>query len=200
MGMNEFFEKLKNYKKNIVDLNTIVASKFVKFLNRFPFLTPNIITIIAFIVAGIIGSIFILKKFYTIASFIILFGFWLDSVDGNFARNNGMVTKEGAILDSVLDRYSDLFILSAIIISSPKYLIIGLLAIIGSTMVPYIRARIEGIGKKAPGTFASREIRCVIIIIGLMFHQIFLMLFILAVLTNISALHRLYNGIIKKDI
>jgi len=198
--MNEFFEKLKIYKKNIVDLNTVVATKFVKFLNKFPFLTPNLITIIAFVLAGVIGPIFILKKFYTTASFIILFGFWLDSVDGNFARNNGMVTKEGAILDSVLDRYSDLFILSSIIISCPKYLILGLLAIIGSSMVPYVRARIEGVGEKAPGTFASREIRCVIILAGLMFHQIFLMLFILAVLTNLSALHRLYNGIIKKDI
>ena len=195
--MNEFFEKLKIYKRNIVDLNTVVATKFVKFLSRFPFLTPNIITIIAFIISGIIGPVFILKKFYTIASFIILFGFWLDSVDGNFARNNGMVTKEGAILDSVVDRYSDLFVLSSIIISCPEYLILGLLAIIGSSMVPYIRARIEGAGKKAPGTFASREIRCVIILAGLMFHQIFLMLLVLAVLTNLSAMHRLFSGLKK---
>ncbi len=193
--MNEFIERLKRYKQKIVDLNTVIASKFSNFLKKFPFLTPNVITIIAFIIAGIIGPILILNKFYTTSSFVILFGFWLDSVDGNFARSNGMVTKEGGILDSVLDRYSDLFILSSIIISEPEYLFLGLLAIIGSSMVPYIRARIEGAGKKAPGTFASREIRCVFIILCLMFHQIFLLLLILAVITNASAIHRLYHGI-----
>ncbi len=193
--MKDFIEKLKKYKKKIVDLNTTIATKFIKFLNNFPFITPNLITIIAFIIAGIVGSIFIINRYYTTASFIILFGFWLDSVDGNFARSNGMVTKEGGILDSVLDRYSDLFILSSIIIAEPEYLVLGLLSIIGSSMVPYIRARIEGSGKKAPETFASREIRCVLIILCLMFHQIFILLLILSILTNASAIHRLYIGL-----
>ena len=193
--MFEFFNKLKSYKKKITELNTIVATTFGRFLKKIKFITPNIITISAFVISGILGPFFIFKKSYTLASFIILFGFWLDSVDGNFARNNGMVTTEGGILDSVLDRYTDLFILSSIIIANPEDLILGLLAIIGSIMVSYIRARIEGAGKKAPDTFASREIRCVLIVICLMLHQIFILLLILAILTNASAIHRLYKGI-----
>ena len=106
-----------------------------------------------------------------------------------------MTTIKGAILDSVLDRYTDLMILSAIIIANRDYLILGLIAMIGSALIPYIRARVEGAGYKAAGTFCSREIRCLIIIVGLMFHLIFLMLLSLAILTNISAIHRLYNSL-----
>ena len=195
MLMLNFINKLKFWKSKIIEKNSIIATRFSYFLKKFPFLTPNLISSIAFLISGIIGPVLILKKYYTTSSLIILFGYWLDSVDGNFARTNGMVTQKGAIIDSVLDRYSDLFILSAIILAKPDYLFWGLMAIIGTVMVPYIRARMEGAGKKAPGTFASREIRCVIIIAGLMFHQIFLMLLILAFLTNFSALHRLYCGI-----
>jgi len=191
----DYIENLKSIKAKLTNLNSHIASSFSKFLKKFEFINPNIISFSGFIIAGIIGSFFILMKFYTLSSFIILFGFWLDSVDGNFARSNNMATVKGAILDSVLDRYTDLMILSAIIIANRNYLILGLIAMIGSSLIPYIRARVEGAGFKAAGTFCSREIRCLIIIIGLMFHLIFLMLITLAILTNISAIHRLYNSL-----
>ncbi len=191
--MHNFILLLVEIKNNLVKQNSKIATIFSSFLSKFEFLTPNVITIIAFIISGIIGSFLIILKFYTLGGVVILFGFWLDSVDGNFARMNGMVTPKGAVLDSVLDRYSDLFILSAIIISDPKILIPGLLSIIGTVMVPYVRARIEGTGAKASGTFGSREIRCVIILAGLIFHIVYTSIVILAIISNASALHRLYK-------
>ncbi len=183
---------MQNLIKKIKEKNTEIATKFSNFLLKYKFISPNLISISGFIIAGIIGSIFILLKFYTLSAIIILFGFWLDSVDGNFARNNNLSSKKGAVIDSVLDRYTDLIILSSIILVNRDWLVLGLLSIIGSCIIPYIRARVEAVGIKPAQTFATREIRCAIIIVGLLFHLIFYMLLSLAILTNLSAIHRLY--------
>lgn len=92
--------------------------------------------------AAIAGGRFALGGWLYIASAIC------DFLDGRLARASGTSSKAGAALDSVLDRYAD----SAILVGLAWYyrsswvLFVTLLAIVGTLMVPYVRARGEGLG------------------------------------------------------
>jgi CDP-diacylglycerol--glycerol-3-phosphate 3-phosphatidyltransferase len=82
---------------------------------------------------------------------MILFAGLFDMLDGQVARIGKMSSKFGALYDSVLDRYSELFMFLGICyyLVSQKYFIgalIAFLAMIGSIMVSYTRARAEGLG------------------------------------------------------
>jgi CDP-diacylglycerol--glycerol-3-phosphate 3-phosphatidyltransferase len=102
---------------------------------------------------------------------IILFAGVFDMLDGQVARLGNMTSKYGALFDSVLDRYSELIVLFGIC----YYLILqgyffsslfGFIALIGSMMVSYVRARAEGLGIECKGGFMQRPERVVIISLG----------------------------------
>jgi CDP-diacylglycerol--glycerol-3-phosphate 3-phosphatidyltransferase len=105
------------------------------------------------------------------AGAIILFAGLFDMLDGQVARLGNMSSKYGALFDSVLDRYSELIVLFGIC----YYLILqgyffsslfGFIALIGSIMVSYVRARAEGLGIECKGGFMQRPERVVIISLG----------------------------------
>ena len=163
---------------------------FVKKIINVYWITPNLITIVAFILAGILTPILILKEQLILAAIVFLIGNFLDNLDGDLARARNMTSPEGAILDAVLDRYVDLFTLSAMILIKSNCLVWGMLAVVGSCLVPYIRARTEAEGKKSTQTLGSRDVRNFVIFLGLIFNQICLTLFIIGIISNISAIHR----------
>lgn len=160
-----------------------------------PYVTPNRITILSFLIAGVTAPLAILKGHLWIAAVLIYIGALLDSLDGDLARVRGEISKEGAILDAVLDRYIDLFLISALILYDKSCLTMGLLAMIGSALVPYIRARMEASGKKSTATIGSRDVRNLILFIGLLLLGPCLTLTLLALVSNVSALHRLLHAI-----
>jgi CDP-diacylglycerol--glycerol-3-phosphate 3-phosphatidyltransferase len=105
------------------------------------------------------------------AGAVILFAGLFDMLDGQVARLGNMTSKYGALFDSVLDRYSELIVLFGIC----YYLILqgyffsslfGFIALIGSMMVSYVRARAEGLGIECKGGFMQRPERVVIISLG----------------------------------
>jgi CDP-diacylglycerol--glycerol-3-phosphate 3-phosphatidyltransferase len=105
------------------------------------------------------------------AGAIILFAGLFDMLDGQVARIGNMSSRYGALFDSVLDRYSELIVLFGIC----YYLILqgyffsslfGFIALIGSMMVSYVRARAEGLGIECKGGFMQRPERVVIISLG----------------------------------
>jgi phosphatidylglycerophosphate synthase len=169
-----------------------ITEKIASGLVNITWITPNQISWLSGGLGGLAAGWFIVQENYlTAVLFIILSGI-LDCLDGDLARARKIASSEGDILDSVIDRYVDFFLISALILVSPNdYIIPGLLALLGTMLVPYIRARSEAEGKSTVASIGSRATRTVLIIIGLLTKQIFPLLIILAVITNIASIHRL---------
>jgi CDP-diacylglycerol--glycerol-3-phosphate 3-phosphatidyltransferase len=102
------------------------------------------------------------------AGFTLLFAGLFDMLDGQVARLGKTTSRYGALFDSVLDRYSELIVLFGCcyyLILQGYFLssLFGFIALIGSMMVSYIRARAEGLGIECKGGFMQRPERVVLI-------------------------------------
>lgn len=104
----------------------------------------------------------------------LIIGFSLfDMLDGQVARIGGKVSKFGAMYDSVLDRYCELLVLGAVSFyflmrGSYSGALITFIALIGSIMVSYIRARAEGLGVECKMGFMQRPERVVVTSLSIM--------------------------------
>lgn len=186
----------KSFLDKIIQFFTV---KLAGYLVSISWITPNRITWLSCGLGGPVAGWFILQKHYLIAVVFVVISGIFDSLDGDLARARGTASKAGNILDSVLDRYVDFFIIAAMILVSPNdNLIPGLLAILGGTMVPYIRAKSESVGKSTVASIGSRAIRTVLIIIGLLGRQIYPLLIVLAAISNIAAIHRLIYALLPE--
>jgi len=117
-------------------------------------------------------------------------------VDGRVARSTGQVTRFGGFFDSVLDRYSDLGLFMGLlvyyaVISRPGYIVLTAVVMTGSVMVSYTRARAECTITKCKVGFLERPERIVLIIIGALFDRMAPVLWVIAVLSNITVIHRM---------
>lgn len=154
---------------------------------------PNLITFAGFLVS--VGAAY---AFYQSMPFLggvlLLLSGSFDIIDGAVARASSRVTRLGGVLDSVLDRYSDLVVIGAITISGLCSPIAGIAAMIGSVMVSYVRARgeVEGVRMSAVGMMERAE-RIVLIAATAMLGILDIGILILAVLANITVLQRLYH-------
>jgi CDP-diacylglycerol--glycerol-3-phosphate 3-phosphatidyltransferase len=198
-------------------------------------LTPNAVTSIGFVLNAGVAVIFILGaeegnrgdlRYVGWAGGLILFAGLFDMLDGQVARLGNMKSTFGALYDSVLDRYSELIMFFGICyyLVGHHYFISSMfafIALIGSMMVSYVRARAEGLGIECKGGLMQRPERvvsiglCAVIcgltslyiggdyklfIPGIKFHvfepmSIFTIpLAIIAVLTNITAFNRLVDA------
>lgn len=142
--------------------------------------TPNMVTTVGFILNLIAAGIFVYGAFWGKAGdysyigwagLLILFAGLFDMLDGQVARVGKMSSRFGAMYDSVLDRYSELVILGGIIFyfMYNNHFIAGLIAVValvGSIMVSYVRARAEGLGLECKGGFMQRPERVVLTGVG----------------------------------
>ena len=139
----------------------------------------------------------------------------MDYLDGDLARRQGTGSKEGAIWDAVLDRYIDFFVIGALtyftvavlerhsdyligelnIISSEVVLLVGLAALMGSMLTPYVRAKSEAEGKSSVATFGERAWRNRALVVGLLLSQPIWTLGVIALITNFSVVHRLVHAL-----
>ena len=155
-----------------------VINPFVRLLIRMG-VTPNIVTTIGllgnlgaaalFAIAGYksIGTAEMHWPLITIAGAVIILFSLFDMLDGQVARIGGMVSRFGAMYDSVLDRYCELLTLGGIAyyMFCTGYQIgalITFLALVGSVMVSYVRARAEGLGIECKVGFMQRPERVVV--------------------------------------
>jgi CDP-diacylglycerol---glycerol-3-phosphate 3-phosphatidyltransferase len=202
-------------------------------------LTPNAVTSIGFILNVGVAVIFIIGgeegnrgdlSYVGWAGGLILFAGLFDMLDGQVARLGNMKSTFGALYDSVLDRYSELIMFLGIcyyLVAHHYFLssIFAFIALIGSMMVSYVRARAEGLGIECKGGLMQRPERIVTIglcailcgissiyiggnyklyIPGIKFHVFETMsiftfpIAFLAILTNITAYKRLMDA--KKTI
>jgi CDP-diacylglycerol---glycerol-3-phosphate 3-phosphatidyltransferase len=119
-----------------------------------------------------------------------------DGIDGALARITGRVSRAGAFLDSTLDRVSEILVFFGLLVyalrlGDPITVALVYVVIAGSLMVSYTRARSEGIGcPTRVGVFGRLE-RTVILVLGLLLHQVTVTLWILALGTVVTTVHRI---------
>lgn len=215
-----------------------VINPFIELLVRWK-VRPNTITTIGLVINTFATIIFIFggeygertdHSYIGWAGVVILFAGLFDMIDGRLARVGHMTSTYGALYDSVLDRYSELIMFLGIcwyLVAQSYFLssLFAFIALIGSLMVSYIRARAESLGATADVGIMQRPERIVIIGVSAiacgvysalggsevkvtvdwlpipLFETITIFTFplmVMAVLTNITALRRLIHS--KKEL
>ncbi len=118
-------------------------------------ITPNHLTILGMVLAGVTAYLYTRvpgnRDYLLYAAGMFIVSGFIDAIDGVLARATGKVTRFGGFLDSVADRYSDAIVLSGIIAAGLCNLWAGLLALFGSMLVSYARARAEMEGVNMAG-------------------------------------------------
>ncbi len=156
---------------------------------------PNVLTFIGLLINIWAAFLFAAGKFRWAGVVVIGAGLF-DMVDGRVARETNRVTRFGGFFDSVLDRYSDLGLLVGLLVyyaSINRFFYVVLTAIVmtGTVMVSYTRARAENTIPKCKVGFLERPERVVLIIIGALFDRMAPVLWVIAVLSNITVIHRM---------
>jgi CDP-diacylglycerol--glycerol-3-phosphate 3-phosphatidyltransferase len=156
---------------------------------------PNFLTFIGFGINLLAAYLFAYGYFRWAGLTIILAGVF-DMTDGRVARLEGRVTPFGGFYDSVMDRYSDLCLLIGLLIyygRINRFLYVSLVAVamIGSVMVSYSRARAENVIPSCKVGFLERPERVVLIIIGALFDRLAPVIWLIAVLSNVTVIHRI---------
>ena len=156
---------------------------------------PNLLTFIGFGINLLAAYLFAYGYFRWAGATIMLAGVF-DMADGRVARLEGRVTPFGGFYDSVMDRYSDLCLLIGLLIYYGRinrffYVSLVAVAMIGSVMVSYSRARAENVIPSCKVGFLERPERVVLIIIGALFDRMAPVLWLIAVLSNVTVIHRI---------
>ena len=165
---------------------------------------PNVLTFLGLVINIVAAFLFAEGRFRAAAGVVIGAGLF-DMVDGRVARATDRVTKFGGFFDSVLDRYSDLALFMGLLVyyaSINRFFDIVLTAIVmtGSVLVSYARARAECTIPKCKVGFLERPERVVLIIIGALFGRMAAALWVIAVLSNLTVVHRMiYTWQATKD-
>ena len=147
-----------NYRDFLQKVIYVIINPIIKAMIRLH-ITPNIVTFIGFI-GNIVAAGFFVEAALTQSlellgwgGLIILAAGLFDMMDGRLARMGHMTSSFGALLDSTLDRYSEMVTLMGIVLIFTEHPddcwfpmgIVTFTALLGSMMVSYIRARAEGL-------------------------------------------------------
>ena len=198
------------YRDFLQKIIYVIITPVIKGMIRIGF-TPNLVTTMGFVlnIAATIMLLYAAGEMTGSTSIVgwsgavILFAGLFDMMDGRLARIGNMSSMFGALWDSTLDRYSELFTLFGI----AMYLILNswvtggvltFLAMVGSVMVSYVRARAEGLGIECKVGLMQRPERVVLTSLGAILCGIFdnlwflvVPIVIIAILANITAFWRI---------
>ena len=173
-------------------------------------INPNVLTFIGLLINIACGVLYGYGSFFTAGLFMILANLF-DLLDGLVARLRGRATRFGAFFDSVIDRYSDVIVYVGIMVfyardtASHSTLLVAItgLALVGSVMISYSRARAESLDIACKVGFLERPERVVLLIIGSLtqigptsnpfLHKMPQVLWVLAVLSHWTVVHRVYH-------
>lgn len=199
-----------NYRDFLQKIIYVIINPVIKGMIKIGF-TPNLVTTTGFVLNLVAAGMFLYaaNEFTDSTAIVgwsggvILFAGLFDMMDGRLARMGNMSSKFGALWDSTLDRYSELFtlfgvamylILNGWIISG----IVTFFAMVGSVMVSYVRARAEGLGIECKVGLMQRPERVVLTSLGAILCGIFdniwflvVPIIIIAILANITAFWRI---------
>jgi CDP-diacylglycerol--glycerol-3-phosphate 3-phosphatidyltransferase len=151
-----------------------ITQPAVNLLARTP-ITPNTLTWLGFwITVG--AAVLVVTGNLFAAGFVVLVAGFFDMLDGALARTTNRVTRFGGILDSTLDRLSEAVLLLSLLAiytrgqQVAESLLVGV-ALLGSLLVSYIRARIEALGMDCKVGLFTRPERVIILALGLLLSQ-----------------------------
>ena len=158
---------------------------------------PNTLTIIGLLI-NIGAAAALAAGRFRVAGLVILGAAIFDTLDGRVARATGQVSRFGAFFDSVIDRYSDLSLLIGLLvyyasINRGFYIVLTAVAMMATVLVSYTRARSENVIPKCKVGFMERPERIVLLIIGALFNRMAPVLWVIAVLGNLTVIHRMLH-------
>ncbi len=157
--------------------------------------TPNMLTFGAFWVVASV-SVVIVLGYFQLAGLLLLLTVWFDAVDGTLARMSDQVTPFGAFLDATLDRYAEGILYFGLLVYYTRHhqeipILLIYLTIVGSLIISYARAKAESVNIPVREGLLTRFERLAILILGLLFNRVEWTLWILAPLTNLTAVQRM---------
>jgi CDP-diacylglycerol--glycerol-3-phosphate 3-phosphatidyltransferase len=134
-------------------------------------LTPNAISLTGFVL-NVVAAVLVTQRLWVLAGLAFIVGSVMDTLDGRYSRMSGKGTMFGAFLDSTLDRIEEGVVLTAVAwyFADTGHAIPAaacVLAVLGSLIVSYTRARAEALGVECKVGIATRPVRVVILSIGL---------------------------------
>jgi CDP-diacylglycerol--glycerol-3-phosphate 3-phosphatidyltransferase len=158
-------------------------------------LSPNVVTISG-LLGNIIASVLLAQGFIQIGGVIVLLVGFTDAFDGAMARARGTINPFGAFLDSVMDRYSEMFLFGGLLINylnkADYYsILLVYLAAIGSFLVSYTRARGQSLGIDVKSGILTRLERFLILSLSLLFNLPYIGILIIAIFANFTAIQRI---------
>ncbi len=156
---------------------------------------PNVLTFFGLLI-NLVAAVLLARGQFFAAGMVIISAGLFDMVDGRVARETNQVTRFGGFFDSVLDRYSDLGLLMGLLvyygnINRSFYVVLTAIVMAGCVMVSYTRSRAENTIPSCKVGFMERPERVVLLIIGALFDRMAPVLWVIAVLSNITVIHRM---------
>ena len=166
--------------------------------------SPDVLTITGLILNGLACAFFAFAggkgwsspHLLRVGAVVALAAAVFDMLDGRVARLRGRETKFGAFLDSTMDRYSDMVLYMGLMIlyarvDKTPHMVLVWVAAFGSFMTSYARARAESLIPRCTVGLLERPERIVLSVIGALVNRMTAVLWIVAILSNLTALQRI---------
>jgi CDP-diacylglycerol--glycerol-3-phosphate 3-phosphatidyltransferase len=161
-------------------------------------LTPNAISVTGFVL-NVVAAVFVFQSHLFVGGLAFIVGSIMDTLDGRYSRMSGKGTAFGAFLDSTLDRVEEGIVLMAVAayfarLADTLAVAAVVVAVVGSFMVSYTRARAEALGVECKLGLATRATRVVILSVGLVFAALLSpAIYVLAGLTTVTVIQRVFH-------
>lgn len=181
-----------------------VLEAVARFFNRLG-VTPNQLTLIGLVLQGIVAVV-IAAGYLQLAGILLIFFSIFDAFDGTLARMTGQASRFGAFFDATIDRYAESIVLFGLLVyysgqpDSTTQTLLIYVAIVGSLLVSYTRAKAESLDIPCKEGILTRAERVVLLVIGLLLgtwqpiaalpDALTVVLWLLAILSNVTAVQR----------
>ena len=162
---------------------------------------PNVLTALGLVINTVAAFLFgyataeTQARMFFYAGLVIISSGFFDLVDGRVARARNKVTHFGGFFDSVVDRYSDASQFLGLLVFYARgerfaYVVLTAFVMVSAIMVSYTRARAESLIGSCRVGFMERPERLVLVILGALFNKMAPVLWLIAVLSTITVIHR----------
>jgi len=179
-------------------LSTLLGHRLDPWLGRpLAGVNPNLLTLLGLVLSVLAALAFALAQWRWAGALVLAAGA-CDLLDGASARQGNRQTGFGAFLDSVTDRYVEAILLLGVMVhylraNAPLYVLLAALALIGSLLVSYCRARAEALGAPCKVGWLERPERMLLLAAGGLLKLMRPCLWTLAVLSHLTVVQRILH-------
>jgi CDP-diacylglycerol--glycerol-3-phosphate 3-phosphatidyltransferase len=184
-------------------MSTVLARPLERLVRLCAHISPDVLTITGLALNGVACALFgsaggagyTSPNLLRAGGLVALVASVFDMMDGRVARLRGRETKFGAYLDSTMDRYSDMVLYMGLLIlyarlEQTPLMVLVWVAAVGSFITSYARARAESLIPRCTVGLLERPERIVLIVLGALTNRMVAALWIIAVLSNVTAIQR----------